>query len=157
MEKCSVKQIQSNVWEFKLTKAWHGKQINHVVVKLNKSNAIMSKLTHVLNIKTLRSTYYAICEYHLCHVSLVWAQNTNSVKRLHLLKKTSLRITYKVAIKISWERISELYRLLSEWGFQSATNPVKIIVQGEKLHNMTFRELYCFLSEWRKQPLGSVL
>ena len=29
---------------------------------------------------------------HLCNASLVLAQNTNSVKRLHLFKKTSLRI-----------------------------------------------------------------
>ena len=41
----------------------------------------------------MRSVYYAIFESHLCYASLVWAQNTNSVKRLHLLQKKSLRIT----------------------------------------------------------------
>ena len=59
-------------------------QINHVAFKLNKANAMLSKLRHVLDIKTLRSVYYAIFESHLCYASLVWAQNTNSVKRLHL-------------------------------------------------------------------------
>ena len=48
----------------------------------------------VLNIKTLRSVFYAIFESHLCYVSLVWMQNTNSAERLHLLQKKSLRIMF---------------------------------------------------------------
>ena len=55
---------------------------------------MLSKLRHVLDIKTLRSVYYAIFEPHLCYASLVWAQNTNSVKRLHLLQKKSLRLMF---------------------------------------------------------------
>ena len=39
-------------------------QINHVALK---SNAMLSKLRHVLDIKTLRSAYYAIFEPHLCY------------------------------------------------------------------------------------------
>ena len=46
-------------------------QINHVALMLNKASAMLSKLRHVLNIKTLRSVYYAIFESHLCCVSLV--------------------------------------------------------------------------------------
>ena len=60
-------------------------QINHVALKLNKANAMLSKLRHVLDIKTLRSVYYAVFESHLCYASLVWAQNTNSVKSLALI------------------------------------------------------------------------
>ena len=69
-------------------------QINHVALKLNKANAILSKLKHVLDIKALRSVYYAIFESHLCYASLVWAQHTNSVKRFHLFQKKSLRIMF---------------------------------------------------------------
>ena len=54
-------------------------QINHVALKLNKASAMLSKLRHVLDIKTL--------EFHLCYTSLIWVQNINSVKRLHLLQK----------------------------------------------------------------------
>ena len=68
--------------------------INHVALKLNKANAILSKLRHVLDIKTLRSVYYAIFESHLCYASLVWAQSNISVKRLHLLQKKSLRLMF---------------------------------------------------------------
>ena len=45
-------------------------QINHVALKLNKANAMLSKLRHVLDLKTLRSVYYAIFESHLCYASL---------------------------------------------------------------------------------------
>ena len=57
-------------------------QINHVALKLNKASAMLSKLRHVLDIKTL--------EFHLCYTSLIWVQNINSVKRLHLLQKIPL-------------------------------------------------------------------
>ena len=69
-------------------------QNNHVILKLNKANAMLPKLRNVFDIKTRRPIYYAIFEYHLCYASLAWAQNTNSVKRLHLLQKISLRIMF---------------------------------------------------------------
>ena len=69
-------------------------QINNVALKLNKANDMWSKLRHVSDIKTLSSVYYAIFESHLCYASLIWAQNTNSVKRLQLLQKKSLRIMF---------------------------------------------------------------
>ena len=55
---------------------------------------MLSKLSHVLDIKTLRSVYYSIFESHLCYASLVWAQNTYSVKRFPLLQKKFLRIMF---------------------------------------------------------------
>ena len=42
----------------------------------------------------MRSVYYAIFESHLSYVSIVWTQNTNSVKRHHLLQKKYLRIMF---------------------------------------------------------------
>ena len=69
-------------------------QINHVALKPNKGNAMFPKLRHVLDIKTLRSVYYAIFESHLCYAALFWVKNTNSVKKLHLLQKKSLRIMF---------------------------------------------------------------
>ena len=46
-------------------------KINHVAVKLNKANAMLSKLRHVLGNKSLRSVYHGIFEPHLCYASLV--------------------------------------------------------------------------------------
>ena len=53
---------------------------------------MLTKLKHVLNNKTLWSVCYETFESHFCCVSLVWAQNTNSVKILHLLQEKVLRI-----------------------------------------------------------------
>ena len=63
-----------------------------MALERNKANAMLSKLRHVLDIKLLWSVYHAIFESHLCYASLAWAHNTNSVKRIHLLQKKSLRI-----------------------------------------------------------------
>ena len=56
---------------------------------------VMKELRPVLDIKTLRLVYYAIFESHLCYASLVWAQNTNLVIRLHLLQKKSLSMFFQ--------------------------------------------------------------
>ena len=64
-------------------------------IKFNRTNAILSKSKHFIDIKTLKSIYHAIFEpLHLCYFSLVWAQNVNSIKRLFVLQKETLRIIY---------------------------------------------------------------
>ena len=70
-------------------------QISDIAIKLNKANGFLSKLRHFMDRKTLKSIYYAIFEPNLCNSSLVWAQNSNSSKRLCFAKK-SLRIIYFV-------------------------------------------------------------
>ena len=60
------------------------KQINHMSLELNKTNAMLSKLRYLLDMKTLKSVYYAIFKSHLFYASLVWVQNTTLVKILHL-------------------------------------------------------------------------
>ena len=62
-----------------------------MIIKLKKANSILTKLKHVLNNKTLWSVCYETFESHFCFASLVWAQNTNSVKILHLLQEKVLR------------------------------------------------------------------
>ena len=69
-------------------------QISDVAIKLNKAKVILSKLRHFIDRKTLKSIYHAIFEPHLYYSSLVWAQNSNSIKRLFVLQKKSLRIIY---------------------------------------------------------------
>ena len=43
---------------------WH-EQINNVAVKLNRANAMLSKVRHFVHKKTLKSIYHAIFESHL--------------------------------------------------------------------------------------------
>ena len=70
---------------------WH-EQINNVAVKLNRANAMLSKVRHFVNKKTLKSIYHAIFESRLFYSCLVWAQNSNSIKRLYILQKKRLYI-----------------------------------------------------------------
>ena len=72
---------------------WH-EQINNVAVKLNRANAMLPKVRHFVHKKTLKSIYHAISESQLFYSCLVWAQNFNSIKRLYILQKKSLRLMY---------------------------------------------------------------
>ena len=67
-------------------------QISDLAIKLNRVNVVLSKLRHCFDRKTLKSIYNAIFELHLCHYSLVGAQNSNLVKILFVLQRKSLRI-----------------------------------------------------------------
>ena len=61
-------------------------QVNHMATKLNKTNAMLSKLRYFLESKTRKSVYYTSFESHLCYTFLFWA--------LHLLQEKSLRLCF---------------------------------------------------------------
>ena len=63
-------------------------------IKLSRANAILSKLRDFIDRKGLKSICHAIFGPHLHYFSLVWAQNSNSVKRLFVLQKKSLQIVF---------------------------------------------------------------
>ena len=69
-------------------------EIFSVAINLNEANGIFSKLSHFVDRKTLKSMYHAIFEPHLFYSSLVWAQNSNWIKRLFVWQNKSLRIIY---------------------------------------------------------------
>ena len=60
----------------------------------NKANPLLSKPRHFTDRKTVKSIYHATFKPHLYYSSLVWPQNSNSIKRLLVLQKKSLRIIY---------------------------------------------------------------
>ena len=61
--------------------------IDETSTKLNKANAMLSKIKHFVDQKTLKAIYHTIFESHLYHYSLDWVQNFNSTKRLFRLQK----------------------------------------------------------------------
>ena len=67
--------------------AWK-KQVNYVAIKLYEANVRISKLKHVLDEKN--SEQFTIQYLN----PNTWTQNVNSVKRIHMLQKTFLRIMY---------------------------------------------------------------
>lgn len=64
--------------------------LNNMVIKLNKTNEMLSKIRHYMDMKTLKSIFHAISELNISYVSFVWAQNSSSLERLHLLSKNHL-------------------------------------------------------------------
>ena len=65
-------------------------QIYDVAIKLNRENAVLSKLRYILDRKIPKSAHYAIFEPHWCYCSLAWAQSLNSIKR-HFFAKEILK------------------------------------------------------------------
>ena len=55
---------------------------------------MLSKIRHFVNFNTFKSIYHVILESHLNYSLTVWAQNDNSIKRILVLQKKSLRIMY---------------------------------------------------------------
>ena len=86
----SVKYLGINIDE---NRNWKQK-ISDIAINLNKTNGALPKLRHFIDRKTLKTIYHAIFEPHLYYSSLAWAQNSNSIKRLFVLQKKSLRIIY---------------------------------------------------------------
>ena len=62
------------------TRTWKH-QINNVAIQIKKSNAMLSRIRYYVDIKTLKSIYHVVFEPHLFYASLVWAQNSWSVKK----------------------------------------------------------------------------
>ena len=69
-------------------------QIDGIFTKLNKANAILSKIRHFVDQKTLKVIYHAIFESRLYYSSLVWAGNFNSTRRLFILQKKALILMF---------------------------------------------------------------
>ena len=61
--------------------------VNNLAITFCTANAMLSKIRHYLDKKTLLSIYYVIFESHLSYASLVWAQNSSLVKSFLFLKK----------------------------------------------------------------------
>ena len=61
--------------------------INDTATKLNRANATLFKVQEFVNIKILKSIYYAIIDCHLNYANTVWGQNKYSMNWLKILQK----------------------------------------------------------------------
>ena len=62
----------------------------YTAIKLNRANAMLFKVREFVNIKILKSIYYAIFDIHLNYTNLVWGQNRYSMNRIIILQKKTL-------------------------------------------------------------------
>ena len=75
----------------KIDEQWTWKpHIHGISAKLCKANAMLSKIRHFVDQKTLKAIYHAIFESHLHYSYLVRAQNFNSKGTLFTLQKKAL-------------------------------------------------------------------
>ena len=67
--------------------------INDTAIKLNRTSAMLFKVREFLNIKILKSIYYAVFDCQVNYANTVWGQNRYSMNRLIILQKNkTLRI-----------------------------------------------------------------
>ena len=87
---------------------------------------MLSKLRHVLDIKSLRSVCYAIFGSQLYYASRVWAKNTNSVKRLYLLQEKSLRTMFFQNRNSNTSPLFKVYRIVKSFDKTALENCIFI-------------------------------
>ena len=66
--------------------------VNDLTVKLNRANALLSKMRKYVSCKILRSIYFAIFDYFLSYCCLVWAQNCGTIQQIVILQKRLLEL-----------------------------------------------------------------
>ena len=66
--------------------------INDIAIKLNRANAMFFKVREFVNMKIIKSIYYATFDCHLNYPNTVWDQNRSSMNRLIMLQKKALHI-----------------------------------------------------------------
>ena len=81
---------------------WHH-HINDLAIKLNRANALFFKIRNYVNQKVLRSIYFLIFDSHLNYANLTWAQNSNTIQRIIILRKKSYQNNIISASKLSFK------------------------------------------------------
>ena len=61
--------------------------VHGLSIKLNRANALLSKIRKFVSLKILRSIYFAIFDSYLSYGCLVWAQNYSTIQRIIVLQK----------------------------------------------------------------------
>ena len=67
-------------------------QCDEVAKKLRRPNGILSKLRHVLPLKTMVQTYHALFQSHINYGLNIWAQNLPKNNRQQTLQKLAIRL-----------------------------------------------------------------
>ena len=66
--------------------------VNDLSVKLNRANAFLFKMRKYVNLKILRSIYFAIFSSYLSFYCLVWVQNCSTIQQIIILQKRLLEL-----------------------------------------------------------------
>ena len=66
--------------------------VNDLSIKLNRANALLSKIRKFVSLKILQSIYFAIFDSYLSYCCLFWAQNCTTIQRIIMLQKKLIGI-----------------------------------------------------------------
>ena len=67
--------------------------MNELTKKLNRSNSMLSKIRHYVDLNTTRSLYFSIFSSHISYCCQVWGQNGNPhLNRILSIQRSALRI-----------------------------------------------------------------
>ena len=61
--------------------------VNDLSFKLNRANILLLKMRKYVNLKILRSIYFAIFHCYLSYWCLAWVQNCGTIQRIVILQK----------------------------------------------------------------------
>ena len=66
--------------------------IHDITIKLHRPNSLLFIIRNYVNKYILRTTYFAIFDFHINYANLIWGQNLHAVSPIVILQKKALRI-----------------------------------------------------------------
>ena len=114
-----------------------------------------SKMRKYVNLKILRSIYFAIFDSYLPYCCLVWAQNCSTIQRLIILQKKAIRI---INLQPRNFHTSPLFKQNSILKFQGKICLENILFISKSLNNLSpsvFNIWFRFSSEQHNYETSS--
>ena len=80
--------------------------VDDLSIKLNRANALLSKIRKFVSLKILRSIYFAIFDFYLSYCCLVWAHNYSTIQCIIILQKKLLELLISNQEKLCFTQFS---------------------------------------------------
>ena len=85
--------------------------INELVIKLNRSNSLLSKIRHYVKESTLRSLYFSLFSSHMSYCCQIWGQSGSyHLNKILSIQRSALRI---ISFRPFRSNVSDLFRSLN--------------------------------------------
>ena len=129
--------------------------VNDLCIKLNRANALLSKIRKSVSLKILRSIYFAIFDSYLSYCCLFWAQNYSTIQRIIILQKKAIRI---INLQPRNFHTSPLFKQNSILKFQDKISIENILFVSKSLNNLSpsiFNTWFSFSSDQHNYETSS--
>ena len=107
--------------------------INELYKKLNRSNSMLSKIRHYVDLNTTRSLYFSIFSSHISYCCQVWGQNGNpQLNRILSIQRSALRVINFMPFRSD---VSSMFRRLNIPLFSNHVRISNILFVFDSLSN----------------------